>query len=161
MREIRTPGSRWRGLESDLYEQRSGSASHRRRWIGLKDLCSIRVLRQPSTLLPRFLTGTGFVGTRHFPPGVTTFSVNLPGRVVALDAAAGQIVWQLSGSKQVLGSPAVSSEGVDLAGDCGGTVWGSTLTRDASRGAGVRRLCLEGRRLAGAGDRPSGGDESG
>jgi len=113
------------------------------------------------TCFPRFLAGTGFVGTRHFPPGVTTFSVNLPGRVVALDAAAGQIVWQLSGSKQVLGSPAVSSEGVDLAGDCGGTVWGSTLTRDASRGAGVRRLCLEGRRLAGAGDRPSGGDESG
>jgi len=35
-----TSGSRWRGLEPDLYEQRSGSARHRQRWIGPKDLCS-------------------------------------------------------------------------------------------------------------------------
>jgi len=35
-----TSGSRWRGLETDLYEQRSASARHRQRWIGPKDLCS-------------------------------------------------------------------------------------------------------------------------
>jgi hypothetical protein len=40
MGQIPTSGSRWRGLEPDLHEQRSGSASHRQRWIGLKDLCS-------------------------------------------------------------------------------------------------------------------------
>jgi hypothetical protein len=34
-----TSGSRWRGLESDLFSQRSGSASHRRRWTGPKDGC--------------------------------------------------------------------------------------------------------------------------
>jgi len=33
-------GSRWRGLESDLFSQWSGSASHRRRWTGPKDLLS-------------------------------------------------------------------------------------------------------------------------
>jgi len=35
-----TSGSRWRGLEPDLYEQRSESACHRQRWIGPKDCCS-------------------------------------------------------------------------------------------------------------------------
>ena len=40
MLETSTPGLRRRGLEPDLSEQRSGSASHRQRWIGLKDLCS-------------------------------------------------------------------------------------------------------------------------
>jgi len=34
-----TSGSRWRGLESDLFSQWSGSASHRRRWTGPKDRC--------------------------------------------------------------------------------------------------------------------------
>jgi hypothetical protein len=34
-----TFGSRWRGLESDLFSQRSGPASHLQRWTGLKGLC--------------------------------------------------------------------------------------------------------------------------
>src|SRR5712692_7303675 len=34
-----TPGLRWRELETDELSQWSGSASHRQRWIGLKDRC--------------------------------------------------------------------------------------------------------------------------
>jgi hypothetical protein len=34
-----TFGSRWRGLESDLFSQRSGPVSHLQRWTGLKDFC--------------------------------------------------------------------------------------------------------------------------
>jgi hypothetical protein len=34
------PGSMWRGLESDLPQERSGYTGHRRKWMGLKDLCS-------------------------------------------------------------------------------------------------------------------------
>jgi len=37
--ETGTPGLRWRELETDLFSQRSGSASHLQGWIGLKDLC--------------------------------------------------------------------------------------------------------------------------
>jgi outer membrane protein assembly factor BamB len=46
------------------------------------------------------------------------------GRVVALEAATGRIVWQLGGAKQILGPPAVSKEGVVFAADYAGTVWG-------------------------------------
>jgi polyvinyl alcohol dehydrogenase (cytochrome) len=68
--------------------------------------------------------GKIFVGTQDFPPGVTTFSPSLPGRLVALEAATGRIVWQLGGAKQILGPPAVSKEGVVFAADYAGTVWG-------------------------------------
>ncbi len=67
--------------------------------------------------------GRIFVGTQDFPPGVTTFSPNLPGRLVALDAATGRIVWQFTGAKQILGSPAVSQGGVVFAADYAGVVW--------------------------------------
>ncbi len=68
--------------------------------------------------------GKIFLGTQDFPPGVTTFNPDLPGRLVALDAMTGRIAWQLAGPKQILGPPAVSKEGVVFAADYAGTVWG-------------------------------------
>lgn len=66
--------------------------------------------------------GKIFVGTQDYPPSAKGFSVDLPGRLVALDAATGRVVWALSGPRQILGPPAVS-EGVVFAADYDGTVW--------------------------------------
>lgn len=68
--------------------------------------------------------GRIFVGTQDYPPHVSGFDPNLPGRLLALDAATGRIVWALSGPKQILGAPAVA-DGVVLAVDYAGTVWGA------------------------------------
>lgn len=67
--------------------------------------------------------GRIFVGTQDYPPSAKGFSPDLPGRLVALDAATGRIVWTLLGPKQVLGAPAVA-RGVVFAADYAGTVWG-------------------------------------
>lgn len=66
--------------------------------------------------------GRIFVGTQDYPPAAKGFSVDLPGRLVALDAATGRVLWTLAGPRQILGPPAVS-EGVVFAADYDGTVW--------------------------------------
>jgi polyvinyl alcohol dehydrogenase (cytochrome) len=67
--------------------------------------------------------GKIFIGTQDYPPSTTLWSTDLPGRLVALDAATGRILWSFSGPQQILGEPAVAN-GVVFAADYGGTVWG-------------------------------------
>ena len=66
--------------------------------------------------------GIIFVGTQDYPPSATGWSADLPGRLVALDAATGKVVWTFSSPRQILGEPAVAN-GVVFAADYGGTVW--------------------------------------